>query len=618
MQLVARKAPSSPANRSSKKKGGSGKKKSESLSKERSQLKATLDDELTPWAPFSSATNPALAATGRNSKSLGAANAIHPSDAQRKLAEAQFKSTLENLLEPKVRLNIAGKEIHSTLKEHDDYEQKIVSLSRDYLGVIIRRINTRIDRILGAKYLRILSARLSGKSQQKDALRQNLPFAVHEFAVVRSDGLLIAHLADKPENAKLPAFLKQESRRIGSDSTSKSSPNRSAFFSRLATFAQTNSSPTDHFILNTGNRSALVAAVQGAPSKKFRRQLALTHRAIEDDLTSEPWLPEVPNRIQDVHLRHLNLLNDFAREQRSAPFPWLQFALVSLTTLPLIAATAAFFHYQSWKQYDQTLANTPGFQIIHSSPWSSPMIIAGLRDPLAPDPHAVLQQAGLNPSKVRLRFTAAPSSEPDFVLARATRALQPSEGLTLTLDQNTLRASGSAPRSWIDAAKLNTPLLFPGLVYDDSGVLDSSLTAPALPTDLAEQLVHQRVFFEEGKTDQPILAAGHMTEVSEIIFQLQDEARRHQLPLEIKIAGRYSIPDKPFDITQLSKARDRAGHIRNLLLALRPGIDPVHFHAIAEHPFAEENTNLTRLNRAIEFQVTLDGQDISPPPLISE
>ncbi|MEM8954436.1 MAG: hypothetical protein AAGD22_09820 [Verrucomicrobiota bacterium] len=614
MQLVARKAPFSPGKKSSKSSKSAQGEVIPSKT-DRSHLKATLETALTPWSPFTSAVD----CRGNKQKIQASSGPIKPpSHAQRKLAETQLKTTLENLLEPKVRLNIAGKEIHSTLKEHDDYERKIVSLSRDYLTVIIRRINIRIDRFLRAHHFRSWLSRLVGKSRQAGAAAQSLPFAVNELAIVRSDGLLIAHVSGNPDATKLPAFLKQESRRTSHDAIGKSNSKQSAFFSRLTAFANTNTSPTDHFSLQTGHRAALVAAIQGIPPKKFRRHLAQTHRAIEDELATEPWLPNVPERIEKIHLRHLHLLNDFAREHRTAPFPWLQVIFFALAALPLLAGMIAFAHYQHWSRVDRTLAKAPGFEIIHSSPWSRPLVIAGLRDPLAPQPQTILKRAGIDPSNIHLRFTSAPSNHPDFILTRATHALQPPEGLTLTLDGSTLRASGSAPRSWIAAARANTPLLFPGLVYDDSKVLDSTFNTPTLPANLAEQLVHQRVFFEEGKTNQPILTAGHMTEVSEIIFQLQEEAQNHNLPVEIKIVGRYSIPNKPFDIAQLNQARDRASHIRNLLLALRPGIDPIHLHAIAEHPFAEENNDLSRLNRAIEFQVTLDGQDISPPPPITD
>ena len=77
---------------------------------------------------------------------------------------------------------------------------------------------------------------------------------------------------------------------------------------------------------------------------------------------------------------------------------------------------------------------------------------AGLRDPLAPEPAALLAGLGADTGRVDQRWEPYLSLRPEMVLARARRSLRPPSGVTLSLAGDTVQAEGMAPLGWVAAS----------------------------------------------------------------------------------------------------------------------------------------------------------------------
>ncbi|WP_287323668.1 OmpA family protein [Mesorhizobium sp.] len=106
--------------------------------------------------------------------------------------------------------------------------------------------------------------------------------------------------------------------------------------------------------------------------------------------------------------------------------------------------------------------------------------IAGLRDPLAADPQALLSGTQVDPARVRSQWQFYQSLEPEFVLKRLTASLAPPDSVRLSIVNDRIVAEGEAPDTWIDRARAAARQLEAGgPVFDFSKVRDVSPEARA-------------------------------------------------------------------------------------------------------------------------------------------
>lgn len=100
---------------------------------------------------------------------------------------------------------------------------------------------------------------------------------------------------------------------------------------------------------------------------------------------------------------------------------------------------------------------TPGLVVVATPRDGDHLTLTGLRDPLAPDPAALLQ--GLPADLLTATWRPYAALEPVFVAARATRALHPPDGVQLLVDAGRLRITGAAPHAWIAEARRIAPAI---------------------------------------------------------------------------------------------------------------------------------------------------------------
>jgi outer membrane protein OmpA-like peptidoglycan-associated protein len=121
---------------------------------------------------------------------------------------------------------------------------------------------------------------------------------------------------------------------------------------------------------------------------------------------------------------------------------------------------------ERWQAYVRRLVAEPGIVVVEQGPRDGKFHLTGMRDPLAMDPAAILQESGLNAADVDARWSPYASLEPSLVLIRAKLALQAPEGVTLSYQDGTLLAEGAAPHRWIAAARVTARAL-PGVARLD-------------------------------------------------------------------------------------------------------------------------------------------------------
>jgi OOP family OmpA-OmpF porin len=203
-------------------------------------------------------------------------------------------------------------------------------------------------------------------------------------------------------------------------------------------------------------------------------------------------------------------------EYRGKPAPparrmWVLAAVILLGLSVWLAFSLR--EQRRWGQYLEALRNEPGLVVISSGRSGGQYMVAGLRDPLARDPGAILQQSPLSPDDVVGRWDPYQALIPSFVLARAGRALAPPPGTTLTFDNGVLRAEGEAPSAWIADARRTAPLIAGVSAFDDTGLLAATFSS------LTRRIEAATLLFSRG---EPVLVPGQDDRVKALAADLRE------------------------------------------------------------------------------------------------
>jgi outer membrane protein OmpA-like peptidoglycan-associated protein len=121
-----------------------------------------------------------------------------------------------------------------------------------------------------------------------------------------------------------------------------------------------------------------------------------------------------------------------------------------------VLAVAGFVYirdYWRWSNYLARLRAEPGIAVTESDLGWTKNSISGLRDPLAVNPEALLTEYSLNPLYIETDWKPYQDLSPQLVLARANRVLHPPGGITLSYENEVLRAEGKGPLEWFNEAE---------------------------------------------------------------------------------------------------------------------------------------------------------------------
>ncbi len=267
-------------------------------------------------------------------------------------------------------------------------------------------------------------------------------------------------------------------------------------------------------------------------------------------------------------------------------------------------ATWAFFTWRAgsrWQGYLDRLKSEPGIVITDTGRSAGKRYVAGLRDPLAADPDAILKsETQIDPKTVAGRWVPYQALDSKFTLERARRALDPPQGVTLTLENGRLKASGYAPPQWIeDASKFARAL--PGIeAFDSRELID-------LEADTLRKQIEARVFrFIAGKAD---LLPGQNQLLRDTITDLQ---RLFEKEAVMKRAVRITLTghtdSEGDDNLNLQLSRLRAERMSASLAAR--GFDMQRFEIRGvgtREPVRPETTPENRqYNRSVSFKVAIE------------
>jgi outer membrane protein OmpA-like peptidoglycan-associated protein len=179
-------------------------------------------------------------------------------------------------------------------------------------------------------------------------------------------------------------------------------------------------------------------------------------------------------------------------------------------------------------------------------------VVTGLRDPMAADPASLLAGTGLAADAVESRWELYQALDPRLALPRARAILQPPEGVALTLQDDTVIATGEASTAWVREASLLARTL-PGIRRVDlTGIENAELRGAS------RRLEASMVRFVRGSAE---LLPGQDAALAAMIAELRQldaAARQARVRLRVVVTGHTDADGSTEGNLQLSRARAAA------------------------------------------------------------
>jgi outer membrane protein OmpA-like peptidoglycan-associated protein len=351
-----------------------------------------------------------------------------------------------------------------------------------------------------------------------------------------------------------------------------------------------------------GPHAALAVLIRGKAPENLRGAyfvpaLEAIHVEMSETLQSFDG-DDAPFELVRPHLESC-LLSRYEGQTDEAAFrvPWYIWVLLALVLAGLVAwAYFASRDHRRWTGYVETLRQTPGLVITEEGRRGGKRYVAGLRDPLAAQPAALLAAHQLDPADVDLQnWRPYQAFDGEFTLRRARQLLAPPAGVTLRIRDQVLAATGVAPAAWIADARRFAPAL-PGVASFDERELVSEET---------RRLEARIIRFVSGGAE-PV--AGQQAELQAVAADVQRVAQS-DARARIELIGHTDAEGDAAANQRLSEAR--AVRLRALLAArgVNPEILPVRGVASSAPLRTGGGETESSFNRSVSFQVKRAGEE---------
>jgi outer membrane protein OmpA-like peptidoglycan-associated protein len=373
-----------------------------------------------------------------------------------------------------------------------------------------------------------------------------------------------------------------------------------------------------------GPFATLVAVIRGNPPEELHETLrsvlarihAERHQALENFAGDSSGFADI-----EAHLIECAALRQRASQPARAGFPWLV-ALIGLILLGL-AGSVGWHWWQNhridaaeqrrWADAISHLRTEPGIVITEASRQGGAFVVSGLRDPLAIDPETVLRDAGIDPTRLVIRWAPYEGLDPEFVLKRLKASLEPPPSVTLAVEDGRIVATGAASARWLERARFAARLLpagSPGLDLNAVDNIDAAATAKLLQAtkSLREAIQSREIHFD---SNEPLPAAGQDAVLDELARELSELA---SLSSTMHVPARVTLTGHSDDIGRgtfnLSLSLARAGAV--LALLKKRGVDPDLLSVRGAGPLEPLNAGSSEAarsaNRRVSFTVGIEDQ----------
>src|SRR5216683_1370889 len=433
-----------------------------------------------------------------------------------------------------------------------------------------------------------LEAWRTGKPFAEVVLNHTLVYQVeHVFLIHSHTGLLISHVAAEDAASQDPQL-------VSSMLTAIQDFVRDSFKGAGQQGLDTLRLGDLRLWCEAGPFAMLVAVIRGNPPEELREKLRnVLSRIHEQRRHALESFDGDSSGLADVaaHLADCAALRQQARSARKAGFPWLVFAAsvlivgtaggVGLWRWEIVQEQARIraenaleqarisaaelarraAEQRRWSDYVDRLRAEPGIVVTEAGRRNGKFVVAGLRDPLAPDPAALLRESGVDPARVVSRWQPYQALDPVFVLRRLEASLPPPPGVRLSIEGDRIVAEGSATPLWLSRARTAARMLPAGGPQLDLSQVQN--VTEGVFAKLRQTIQAREIRFN---TNEPLPAPGQdgvLDQLASDIKELTALASSMHMTARIKLNG-HSDDTGP-GIHNLSLSIARAGAVLALL-----------------------------------------------------
>lgn len=356
--------------------------------------------------------------------------------------------------------------------------------------------------------------------------------------------------------------------------------------------------------LEQGPQAIIAAVIRGTPPQDFRMILQDTLETIHLHFSRslEEFQGDVtPFELARPYLEECLRMQYRREEKKISPLLWVGAAAVIVGIGAwLISAMLGMY---AWSDCVSKLEEQPGIVVTSAKVERGKYYIAGLRDPLAPDPNDILEKSGIDIEKVVGSWEPYLSMAPEFLEKRIHDLFQPPDTVSLELIGSTLFVSGEAPHEWILRIQHILPATIGVSGIEKSNLKDSDEIALL---DAKKRIEENRVYFLLSDAE---LAGDGKSNIEQIISQIEEllgAASALDKTIHIDIVGHTS--SEGTEVLNETLSSKRAENVYNILVAR--GFNHKLFTvsgAGSKKPVREEISEEDRnYNRCVTFHVTVD------------
>jgi len=305
--------------------------------------------------------------------------------------------------------------------------------------------------------------------------------------------------------------------------------------------------------IEQGSRAYLAAVVRGSPPAKLREDLRDALDRIHAEYANT--LSAFDGDAAAFHAVRPHLEGCLQAHYEPPPRPSALKLWILGGAVLLAFSWWGLMVYQTHARWSNLLAELraePGIVVtVAKSTWGA-YHLEGLRDPLAKDPSAMVSEADFDSSTVKATWSSYYALEPQLVSTRAQSMLQPPSTVKLTLEGDTLVATGSAPIEWARETR-RLAVLVPGISqYRDEGLVTISI--PVLLDQVNRTVIHFRSGFSTiDPSERAVLDA-----VSTTLRELDQAALQSGQRVALEVLGSSDATGSAVFNLQLSKQRAQA------------------------------------------------------------
>jgi outer membrane protein OmpA-like peptidoglycan-associated protein len=416
------------------------------------------------------------------------------------------------------------------------------------LQSMTQSFNHSLDESLSARSLRWrLEAWRTGRPFAEVVLLHTLHYRVEQlFLIHRETGLLLHHVATN-------AAVVQDQHVLSGMLTAIQQYVRDSFgASHDQTLDQFHVGEWNVWI-EQGSHAYLAGVIRGTPPaslrEDFRAALDDIHAQQAEALTNFSG-DAAPFTTTQTHLESCLQAHYEVPTQPSALKLWILggAVLLALSWWGLIA----YQTHARWLNLVAQLRAEPGIFVSVAKATLGGYHLEGLRDPSAKDPSLMVVNAGLDPTVITAVWSPYYALDPTLVAARVQSILQPPETARLSLEGDTLVATGSASIEWArDTQRL--AVLIPGISrYRDEGLVTTSMP------ELLERVNRTVVQFSAGSSTVDSSQRSVLTAVAVVLRDLDHAASRSGQRVVVEIRGSADDTGPVTRNIQLSEERANA------------------------------------------------------------